>query len=327
MGPGDLDRVLSSISLFRSKEVQFGAETRGDAGAWQISNDLSLLLTIDFFAPVVDDPFDYGWIAATNAMSDVWAMGGSPFAALNIVGFPDNQPRSTLQRILLGGAAACREAKVSILGGHTVRDEEPKYGLAVIGKVHPRRMITNAGARPGDVLILTKPIGTGLITTGIKRGMAPPASAHSAVRTMKRLNRSASETMLRFSPHACTDVTGFGLLGHLHQMIHASGCGARIHVSKIPSLPGAVELLAKNCFPGGTGANLSFLKGKIDWKTDRKHDEILLADPQTSGGLLIAARPVRSEQLLASLRRAGDRSSRIIGEVVRSRPGRIEVLP
>lgn len=304
-----------------------GVETRGDAGVVRLRRDLALVFTADFFAPVVDDPRAYGRISAANSLSDVWAMGGRPLAALNLVGFPDEVPRNILREILRGAAEVCSAAGVSIVGGHSVRDEEPKFGLAVVGTVHPRRTILNSTARPGDALLLTKPIGTGIVTTAIKRGIAPRQSVMAAVRSMESLNRAASETMLRFRVHACTDVTGFGLLGHLHRLVHSSRCGASINLSLIPTLPGAIDLLQRNCHPGGTLANLAFLDGKIVWSLDRPVFRRLLADPQTSGGLLIAVHPKDAKPLLAALRRKGIDRASLIGHVTSDSRHRIRVLP
>lgn len=304
----------------------FGVETRGDAGIVRLRPDLALLFTADFFAPVVDDPRAYGRISAANSLSDIWAMGGTPIAALNLVGFPDSLPKTVLRDILRGASEICAEAGVSIVGGHSVRDEEPKFGLAAVGTVHPKRVILNSTARPGDSLILTKAIGTGVVTTGIKRGLAPASAIRAAVASMESLNQTAADVMSRFRVHACTDVTGFGLLGHLHRMAHASRCGARIHFSTMPILSGVMELLQRKCYPGGTLANLGFLEGKVSWDLDGPVYRRLLADPQTSGGLLMAVHPRDASKLLAGLRRKGIVQSRIIGEVTSDPRHRIQVL-
>ena len=254
-----------------------------------MDDDTALIQTVDFFPPIVDDAYSFGQIAVANALSDVYAMGGKPLTALNIVGFPVALPKEILGTILIGGADKAREAGVLIVGGHTVDDEEPKYGLSVTGVVRPGDEVTNAGAQPGDSLVLTKPIGTGVITTAAKQGVAPEEVLETAVGIMSELNQAAAHAMNAVGAHACVDVTGFGLLGHLRGMTRASGVGASIVFDSIPFIPGATQLAEDGVAPGGTHRNLSSLDADVSWDdsiTDVQ--KILLADAQTSGGLLIA---------------------------------------
>ena len=306
-----------------------GISTRDDAAVYRLSDDLALVQTVDVFTPVVDDPFQYGAISVANALSDIYAMGARPLLALNIVGFPRGKlPLEILGEILRGGAAKAEEAGVLIGGGHSIDDPEPKYGLAVTGTVHPQKIVTNAGGRPGDVLVLTKPLGLGVITTGIKQGRTPPALAEAAIRVMGTLNRAASEAMVEVGVHACTDITGFGLLGHLHQLAAASGVAARVRVSPIPFLPEAHTLARQGAIAGGTARNFEFLQDKVVY--DEGIDEetrLLLADAQTSGGLLIAVPPDRAAALDAALRRRGVSPIAHVGELTAGPAGRITVAP
>ncbi len=306
-----------------------GISTRDDAAVYRLSDDLALVQTVDVFTPVVDDPFQYGAISVANALSDIYAMGARPLLALNIVGFPRGKlPLDILGEILRGGAAKAAEAGVLIVGGHSIDDPEPKYGLAVTGTVHPEKVITNASGRPGDVLVLTKPLGLGVITTGIKQGKTPPAVAEAAIRVMGTLNRAASEAMVEVGVHACTDITGFGLLGHLQQLAAASGVAARIRVGPIPFLPEAHTLARQGAIAGGTARNFEFLQDKVAY--DEGIDEatrLLLADAQTSGGLLIAVPPDRAAALDAALQRRGVSPVAHIGELTAGPAGRITVVP
>lgn len=305
-----------------------GTSTRDDAAVYRLSDDLALVQTVDVFTPVVDDPYQYGAISVANALSDVYAMGARPLLALNIVGFPRSKlPLDVLGDILRGGAAKAEEAGVLIVGGHSIDDPEPKYGLAVTGLVHPERLITNAGGRPGDVLVLTKPLGLGVITTGIKQDKTPPDVAAEAIRVMGVLNRAASEAMVETGVHACTDVTGYGLLGHLHEMAEASGVAARLSAARVPFLPEAHRLAGQGAIAGGTARNVEYLQDKVDY--DERVDEptrLLLADAQTSGGLLIAVAPDRLSALEEALRRRGVSPVAEIGGLEAGVPGRIAVM-
>jgi selenide,water dikinase len=290
--------------------------TGDDAAVYRLTDELALVQTVDMFTPIVDDPYTFGQIAATNALSDIYAKGGRPLLALNIAGFPRRLPLDLLAEILRGGADKAIEAGVSIVGGHTIDDPEPKYGLAVTGLVHPARFVSNAGARAGDALFLTKPIGVGVITTGIKQEKTPPAVAAEAIRVMSVLNREACEAMVQVGVHAATDITGFGLLGHLFEMVDASGVAARISAAAVPVLPGAADLAAQGAVAGGTARNLEWLADKVQWSA--KIDEttrILLADAQTSGGLLIAVPAARAGVLERALRARGVEPIAHIGEV------------
>jgi selenide,water dikinase len=286
---------------------------------YRLRDDLAVILTVDFFTPVVDDPRTFGEIAAANALSDVYAMGGDPFAALNICAFPacsDELPMEILGEILAGGCAKTAEAGVAIVGGHTVDDPEPKYGLAVIGRVHPERIVKKGGAKPGDRLVLTKPLGTGILTTALKGGRLGADDLAEAIRVMATLNHDAAEAMRAVGPTAGTDVTGFGLLGHLSEMLTASGVGARIRASEVPTLPGARDLAAENVAPGGSYRNLEAVATSLrsaEGVTDA--DRLLLADAQTSGGLLIAVEPGKAERLRRELAARGTPAAADIGEI------------
>ena len=282
--------------------VGFG--TSDDAGVYKLRDDLALVQTVDFFTPIVDDPYDFGRIAAANALSDIYAMGGRPITALNIASYPmEALGPQILGRILAGGAAIAREAGVAILGGHTVKDDEPKYGMAVTGTIHPDRIVTNAGARPGDVIILTKPLGTGILSAALKRNAIDEAQMAPAIRWMTTLNKAASEAMVAAHAHAATDVTGFGLLGHGIELARASGVALRIVASQVPYDPLALGMLQRDIAPGGTRANAvehaaftTFSQGISPQM------RLLLSDAQTSGGLLIAVAPDHLAQLLEALR-------------------------
>ena len=305
-----------------------GLGTDDDAAIYRVSDEMALVQTVDVFTPIVDDPYQFGLIAAANALSDVYAKGGRPLLALNVVGFPRKLSLDILTEILRGGADKAAEAGVMIVGGHSIDDPEPKYGLAVTGLVHPRRFVANAGARPGDVIYLTKPLGLGVITTGIKQEKTPPEVAAEAVRVMGMLNRAASEAMTQVGVHAATDVTGYGLLGHLHEMVIASGVGARISAAAVPVIAGARSLAGQGAIAGGTARNLEWLKDKVRW--DPRLDEVtqvLLADAQTSGGLLLAVTPERVQALEGALRARGVETIARIGEFVPRDGLPIEVRP
>ncbi|MFP4471935.1 MAG: selenide, water dikinase SelD [Bacteroidales bacterium] len=288
--PQYLERVLKDLPKVTDKNVLVGPDTSDDAAVYQISEDTALVQTLDFFTPVVDDPYYFGAIAAANALSDIYAMGAKPLFALNIVGFPDARlPMQVLKDILKGASDKAAEAGIFVLGGHTVEDTEPKFGMVVTGSVHPKKILTNAGAKPGDVLVLTKPIGTGIIATAVKNGLAEPSVAQIALQTMAALNDKAAQMMKEFDVHACTDVTGFGLLGHLKEVVEASGVVAEIIAGQVPLIDGAWDLAASGSIPGGTKNNLDFVSEIVRW--DEQIPEVmkmLLCDAQTSGGLLVS---------------------------------------
>lgn len=320
--------MLRLIPAPTSPNLLVGTNTADDAGVYRLSEELALVQTVDFFAPVVDDPYWFGAIAAANALSDVYAMGGRPLTALNITAFPSGTlSLDILAEILRGGAEKLREAGATLVGGHTIEDPEPKYGLAVTGLIHPDRIITNAGGRAGDRLVLTKPLGVGIATTAIKRGVASDRLIEQVTAQMAALNRLASEAMLEAGAHAATDITGFGLLGHLGEMVLASGLAATIRAGAVPLLPGILELAAEGIVPGGTLKNLEWLGERV--VMDPAIGEplrLVLGDAQTSGGLLIAIEPSAESALLAGLRWRGVPGA-VIGELGDGTAGTIRVLP
>jgi selenide,water dikinase len=319
----DLSRVLKSLPAFADPDLLVGTATRDDAAVYRLGKQ-ALVFTTDFFAPVVDDPYTFGRIAATNALSDVYAMGGRPLLALNLLGFPPSVlEHQAVARILAGGARACRDAGIAIGGGHTIDDAEPKYGLAVVGVVDPKKVWRNVGAQPGDVLVLTKPLGIGIVTTAIKRELATPAEVRAATRVMTTLNRASAEALATIggSVHAVTDVTGYGLLGHLFEMLDGSGVAATLRMSQIAVLPAARRLVAIGCVPGGSRANLEAVAKRVVVKREVEDPNaaLLLADAQTSGGLLAAIAPRAVDTALAQLAARGVKA-RVIGEIEGGRP-------
>ena len=310
-------RPLQNIVDTRNfPQVLVGLDGPDDAAVYQLNDEQAIVSTIDFFPPVVDDPYTFGSIAAANAMSDVYAMGGEVLFALNLAAFPDDLDRSILTEILRGGAEKVREAGAIITGGHTVIDKEPKYGLAVTGIVHPAHILTKGGAQPGDLLVLTKPLGVGLITTALKRQAADPAHVEAAVKSMGTLNRHASHLAQRFQAHACTDITGFGILGHGLEMASASNVMLRLRLADIPLLPGARLYSEQKMYPGGLERNRDFVLPQV-----RFADSIdaasrgLLFEPETSGGLLIALNADQAQSYVAQAQVDGI-DARIIGDVV-----------
>lgn len=320
--------MLGALPAVVDPNVLVGFGTRDDAAIYRLSDDLALALSIDVFTPVVDDPYAFGAIAATNALSDIYAMGAKPVAMLSFVGFPRGTlPWSVLEETLRGGAEKAREAGVEVVGGHTVDDPEPKCGYAVVGTIHPQRIVSNAGGRPGDVLLLTKPLGSGVLSTAIKRGLLGSEAIDRVVDVMSALNRAASDAMLAVGVNACTDITGFGLLGHLHEMAAASGTAAVLRAGAVPVLPEVLDLIDDDVVPGGTRSNEEFLGPVVRWEEVDPRVRVALADAQTSGGLLIAVPAARAEQLASALRAAGTHAAAAIGELVEGPPGEIRVLP
>ncbi len=299
--------MLSRLPRPSHPDLLVGFETNDDAGVFRLSPDVALVQTVDFFTPMVDAPYAFGQIAVANAVSDLYAMGARPLTGLNIVGFPvGDVPTEILSEILRGGADKATEAGVVVLGGHTVDDAEPKFGMAVTGLVHPGRVVTNSGGKPGDRLVLTKPLGVGIISTALKRDLAPADLVARAIATMAELNRAASEAMVEIGVHAATDVTGFGLLGHLLEMMRGSGTGARIEASRVPVFPEAVDLARQDVIPGGTRQNLSHVQPVLVPAPELDPGLLaVLADAQTSGGLLMAVPPGRLEALLSALSSRG----------------------
>jgi selenide,water dikinase len=305
-----------------------GHETRDDAAVYRLDATQAVVETVDFFTPVVDDPYWFGRIAAANAFSDVWAMGARPLFALNLVSWPVGKlPMEMLGEVLRGGAEAARLAGAPVLGGHSIDDPEPKYGMAVTGLVHPDAVLRNVGARPGDVLLLTKPLGSGIVTTAIKRGIAPADLLARAVEVMATLNRAAGEALAASGAvHALTDVTGYGLLGHAWEMAEGSGVTFRIRAADVPVLEGVHELAARDVVPGGSKANLRWVLPSLGVAASLPATTaIVLADAQTNGGLLAAVDPARADAVLAALRAAGVVAA-AIGDVVAGAPPRLEVV-
>jgi selenide,water dikinase len=305
--------------MFHAEEyprLLVGLEVSDDAAVYKINDEVAVIQTLDFFPPVVDDPYDYGAIAAANAMSDVYAMGGEVVLALNICGFPPDLPSEIVAEILRGGAEKVAEAGGVLAGGHTLDDKEPKYGLAVMGLIHPDRVLTKAGARPGDALILTKPLGVGIITTALKGQVADPAHVAAAVESMKRLNRDAARLIQQVGVHACTDITGFALLGHAQEMAEKSGVRLRFCLEKLPFLEGAKRYADDWLFPGGTCRNQEYYAPQVRFAPHIPEEmQMLLYTPETSGGLLIAV-PAEKLEELTDIFSAEGQEHWLIGEVV-----------
>lgn len=298
-----------------------GMGTADDAGVYRLDENTALILTVDFFTPIVDDPYTFGAVSAANSLSDVYAMGGKPIVALNICAFPPKEDKEVLRAILQGGADKMAEAGAVIAGGHSVRDEDLKYGLSVVGLVHPDKVITNAGAKPGDVLVLTKPIGAGLLSTARKKDAITEAEFEPAVQNMLMLNRAAFEIMIEYEAHACTDVTGFGLLGHAQELACASERALSIAFHDVPLLPLARDCADNGLSPGGTRNNRAHFGGFVKGEVSESWWSILF-DPQTSGGLLICLAPEHLESMLKKLERSGVNAA-VIGEVLAGPAGRI----
>ncbi len=322
----ELTQVLRHVLPVEDPNVLVGHTTGDDAAVYRLSEDRALVVTADFFTPIVDDPYDFGRIAAANALSDIYAMGGRPLFVLNLVGFPRRLlPEGLLEEILRGGSDMTRAAGVPTIGGHSIDDDEPKYGLVAVGEVDPARMITNAAAQPGDALVLTKPIGSGIIATAIKKSDAPADVVANAVEVMTTLNAAGAEIMAEFGIRAATDITGFGLLGHMHSMLRASGVSAKVASTAVPLLPGARKLAEAGHVPGGSRRNLADLGTSLEF--DDGVDEVtrlLLADAQTSGGLLMAVPGDRVDDLIRRLEGTTPVAANI-GQVLEGSPGRIHV--
>jgi selenide,water dikinase len=321
LGPADLQHVLHLLPAFDHPDLLVGTETNDDAGVFRLTADLAIVNTVDFFTPIVDDPFVFGQVAAANALSDVYAMGGEPRTALNIVGFPRGaMPIETLVEVLRGGADRVREAGAVVIGGHSIIDPEIKYGMAVTGVIHPDRIVRNVGARAGDVLVLTKPLGTGIITTAAKRqaaGGSRRSSLDAAIASMITLNATASRVMRAFDVHACSDVTGFSLLGHSQEMAGGSGVTIELDAAALPLLDGAPELAESGNLTGGCKRNRAYLQDKVTVDPAVRPGIVEVAfDPQTSGGLLIALPAAEAPQLIADLRAGGVDAATIVGRVV-----------
>ena len=321
--------MLGKLARQHDPNVLIGFETADDAGVYQLTPELALVQTVDFFTPIVDDPYVFGQIAATNALSDVYAMGGWPISALALVCFPDGGDLKVLEEMLAGGLSKMIEAHCALIGGHSIRDEEIKLGYAVTGTIHPQQVLANSGAKAGDRLIFTKAIGTGVISTAIKRGKAEVAWIRDAVRSMTTLNKAAAEVVTSspgFEVHGMTDITGFGMIGHAREMAIGSAVSIRMHASRVPLLEGALECVRAGYVPGGLKANRNFAESCVEF-VDAVPEEIrtLLYDPQTAGGLLISVAEKDTERLVAALRNAGIDAVEI-GEVVAKQKPLITVL-
>jgi selenide, water dikinase len=326
IGPGELREVLATLPPEVDPAVLVGGGTYDDAGVYRLSDELALVQTVDFFTPIVDEPRDFGRIAAANALSDVYAMGGRPLTALNLVGFSlERVGAEVLAEILAGGAEVARQAGVAIVGGHSIDDPEPKYGLAVTGVVHPDRVVRNSTARAGDVLFLTKPVGGGAVTTAAKRAIATPEVVRACTEVMATLNADAAAAAVSVGPSAMTDVTGFGLLGHLHEMAMASGLEAQVDSRAVPAIDGARELLAAGAVAGGSRRNREWVEPHVRW-ADAVSEPVraLLCDAMTSGGLLVAAPGDHAGAMANALAAAAPASARI-GALSGGEPGRIAV--
>jgi len=304
-----------------------GIERSEDAGVYRLTAEIAIVQTVDFFTPIVDDPYDFGQIAVSNALSDVYAKGGKPLTAMNIVCFPvDKMDISVLNKVLKGGLSKMREAGVILLGGHSIDDPEIKYGISVTGTIHPQKVVKNNGAKPGDILILTKPLGIGIVTTAIKRGLASPALIRKATRQMATLNKAASEVMLSVGVHACTDITGFGFLGHAGEMLEETDNGITIYSAEIPYIKEARQLAERGVVPGGLKRNRDFRQKIVKFeKNVQQYVQDILFDPQTSGGLLIAVNSTKAVRLLNLLSENGIKQARIVGKIVDSPKRKIVV--
>jgi selenide, water dikinase len=315
-----LAQVLGGLPEIDDPNVLVGNATADDAGVYRLNDDLALVLTVDFFTPIVDDPRSFGRIAAANSLSDIYAMGARPLSALAIAAFPEEGlPVTILSEILRGGAEKAREAGISVIGGHTIKDPEPKYGLSVTGVVHPDRVVRNSTAKAGDLLVLTKPLGTGILTTARRRDLLRDEDLAAAVASMEMLNRAASEAMIETGVSAATDVTGFGLIGHLREVTTASGIGAEIDSAAVPLFDEVIDLAARGCAPGGTKTNLDQALSAGVTFADSVSPELRLGlcDAQTSGGLLIAVPEDRAERLLGELAKRGVEAAAVIGRITK----------
>jgi len=320
--------VLGKLARQHDPNVLVGFDTADDAGVYQLTPQLAMVQTVDFFTPIVDDPYVFGQIAATNALSDIYAMGGKPVSALTLVCFPDKGDPKVLEEMLAGGLSKMVEANCTIIGGHSIRDDELKLGYSVTGTIHPQKVLTNSAAQAGDRLIFTKAIGTGVISTAIKRGDADFTWIRAAVRSMTTLNKAAAEVVITggIEVHSMTDVTGFGLIGHAHEMARGSGVSLRLRASRVPLLPGALDCVHRGYVPGGLKANRQFAEGCVEAEEQLPADLLtLLYDPQTAGGLLISVAARDAERLLAELRNAEVEAVEI-GEVVAKQKPLIAVI-
>ncbi|MGD7008784.1 selenide, water dikinase SelD [Metabacillus sp. 84] len=327
IGPADLQEVIRTLPpAVPNPDLLVGLDTSDDAGVYRLTDELAIVQTLDFFTPIVDDPYSFGQVAAANAISDIYAMGGTPLTALNIVAFPiADLDKQILADILRGAGDKLKEAGATLVGGHSIEDKEPKFGLAVTGTVHPDKVRANAGAKPGDKLILTKPIGVGILTSSLKRDLLNEEEIARVTEVMATLNKTAAETMAQYDVHACTDVTGFGLLGHTSEMAKGSKAGIRIAKEAVPVLPRVRELAEQGVIPGGTKNNFAHLQGDVTFPESMDQiDQYILCDAVTSGGLLISVAGSEADALLKDLLDAGVEAA-IVGDVTADHPGHITV--
>ena len=325
--PQELEKILKNIPLTNDPNILVNTKDSDDSAVYKISEDMAIVQTLDFFTPIVDDAYAFGEIAAANALSDIYAMGATPLFALNIVGFPSNRlPMHILEQILKGADNKAKEAGISVLGGHSVEDHEPKFGMVITGKIHPDKILTNAGAGEGDIIILTKPVGTGILSTATKRNLTSPKIIDKLIQIMSELNKTAAEIIQNHPVTACTDVTGFGLLGHLSEMTKASGTDAEIQLNKVPVIPEAYEFVAGGIVPGGTKNNLEYVQENIQWDDSISLSEkYILSDAQTSGGLLFSIPEKHKREIINHLHDAGIKDAVIIGRFTKKGNGSITI--
>lgn len=327
IGPGTLAGILEQLPKFHDPNLLVGIETSDDGAIYKVNDEIALIQTLDFFTPVVDDPYIFGQVAAANALSDIYAMGGEPKTALNIVAFPNCVNPEILGRILAGGADKVLEAGAVLAGGHSIQDDEPKYGLSVTGFVHPDRIFKNCGAVPGDVLILSKPLGTGIVNTAVKADMASAEAQAEVIRVMTSLNKKAKDVLVNFDIHSCTDVTGFGLAGHSIEMADGSGVTLEIDMNQVPVQTQAAEYAKMGLIPAGAYKNRSFTEARIDTGKVAEYLLDIFFDPQTSGGLLVSAAPAEAEQILKEYARVGlDTAFGVIGGVLEKEEKSVKLL-
>lgn len=320
IGPGTLAGILGSLPRFEDPNLMVGIETSDDGAIYRISEDMALIQTLDFFPPMVDDPYIFGQVAAANALSDIYAMGGEPKVALNIVAWPNCVNPKFLGEILRGGADKVKEAGAVLAGGHSIQDDVPKYGLSVTGFVHPEKILKNCGAKPGDVLILTKPLGTGIVNTAVKAELASRKAEQEVIRVMTALNKKAKRVIEHYDIHSCTDVTGFGLAGHGIEMADGSNVTIEIDTGSLPVQKAALEYARMGLIPEGAYRNRSFAGERVDMAAAAEEIQDIFFDPQTSGGLLISVTPHTAEQILRDFERAGmETSYGVIGRVIERR--------
>ncbi|MBN1253446.1 MAG: selenide, water dikinase SelD [Bacteroidales bacterium] len=328
MSASYLQEVLAGLPISINPNVLVGNSTSDDAAVYKLSEDIAIVQTVDFFAPIVNDPYDFGQIAAANAISDIYAMGATPLFALNVVGFPDaSLPQSTLKQILKGASDKAAEAGIEILGGHTVKDDEPKFGMTVTGSINPKKIMNNASAKPGDAIILTKPLGSGIITTGIKAGIVEKDLEKRAIKVMSLLNKSAAETVSKFPVNSCTDVTGFGLIGHLSEMTYGSKVNCKIYFKNLPFIEGLFDLPIADLISGGTKSNTEFVENKVVYEnTFSELDKLIINDAQTSGGLLVSIPMQFKDEFISECKKQGLNQTSFIGEMTIKGEGKIEIV-